>query len=64
MAEREPIRPPSPALLALEGRAWLEFAALLPALPLLARAPRGDGHPVLVLTASNLLVIARHVSPP
>src|SRR5882724_10287436 len=49
MAEREPIRPPSPALLALEGRAWLEFAALLPALPLLARAPRGDGHPVLVL---------------
>jgi len=45
----EPITPPSPALLALEGRAWLEFAALVPALPLLARAPRGDGHPVLVL---------------
>src|SRR5438552_9628804 len=43
------MRPPSPALLALEGRAWLEFAALLPALPFLARAPRGDGHPVLVL---------------
>jgi hypothetical protein len=43
------IRPPSPALLALEGRAWLEFAALLPALPFLTRAPRGDGHPVLVL---------------
>src|SRR5438874_9323897 len=49
MADPEPIRPPSPALLALEGRAWLEFAALLPALPLLTRAPRGDGHPVLVL---------------
>jgi pimeloyl-ACP methyl ester carboxylesterase len=43
------VAPPSPALLALEGRAWLEFAALVPALPLLARAPRGDGHPVLVL---------------
>jgi len=45
----ETIRPPSRALLALEGRAWLEFAALFPALPVLARAPRGDGHPVLVL---------------
>src|SRR5207249_9885721 len=43
------MRPPSPALLALEGRAWLEFAALLPALPLLGRAPAGDGHPVLRL---------------
>src|SRR5436309_15059581 len=43
------MRPPSPALLALEGRAWLEFASLLPALPLLGRAPAGDGHPVLVL---------------
>src|ERR1051326_7543598 len=49
MAEPGPIRPPSPALLALEGLAWLDCAALLPALPLLARAPRGDGHPVLVL---------------
>ena len=47
--EREPVRPPSPALLALEGRAWLELAALVPALPFLARAARGDGHPVLVL---------------
>jgi pimeloyl-ACP methyl ester carboxylesterase len=42
------IDPPSPLLLALEGRAWLELAALVPSLPLLARAPRGDGHPVLV----------------
>ena len=49
MPATERIVPPSPALLALEGRAWLEFAALVPALPLLARAPRGDGHPVLVL---------------
>jgi pimeloyl-ACP methyl ester carboxylesterase len=46
-----PVRlaPPSAWLLALEGRAGLEFAALLAALPALARAPRGDGHPVLVL---------------
>jgi pimeloyl-ACP methyl ester carboxylesterase len=42
-------RPPSPGFLMLEGRALLELAALLPALPLLRRAPRGDGHPVLVL---------------
>lgn len=36
-------------MLALEGRAWLELAALVPAWPFLNRAPRGDGHPVLVL---------------
>jgi pimeloyl-ACP methyl ester carboxylesterase len=49
--------PPRPVLLALEGpRAALEAQALLPALPLLRAAPRGDGHPVLVLpgfTASD-----------
>ncbi|MGH7895300.1 MAG: esterase/lipase family protein [Candidatus Binatia bacterium] len=45
----EPIAPPSPLLLALEGRAWLELAALVPALPALTSAPSGDGHPVLVL---------------
>lgn len=45
----DPIAPPSPLLLVLEGRAWLELAALVPALPALASAPRGDGHPVLVL---------------
>ena len=45
----ESILPPPAAFLALEGRAWLEFAALLPALPFLGRAPVGDGHPVLVL---------------
>jgi pimeloyl-ACP methyl ester carboxylesterase len=43
------LAPPSPLLLALEGRAWLELAALVPAMPALGRAPRGDGHPVLVL---------------
>lgn len=43
-------RPPS-ALLALTElpRALVELASLPFALPILARAPRGDGHPVLVL---------------
>lgn len=49
VSPHEPIAPPSPLLLALEGRAWLELGALLPTWPLLTRAPRGDGHPVLVL---------------
>lgn len=43
------LRRPSAVLLALEGRAGLEFAAMVPLLPLLERLPRGDGHPVLVL---------------
>ena len=43
------IAPPARGLLVLEGRALLELAALIPAYPLLRRAPRGDGHPVLVL---------------
>ena len=33
----------------LEGRAFSELGAFLGALPLLSLAPRGDGHPVLVL---------------
>ncbi|HEU0203030.1 MAG TPA: alpha/beta hydrolase, partial [Burkholderiaceae bacterium] len=41
--------PPSKLLLALESRALLELASLGPALPWLRAAPRGDGHPVLVL---------------
>ncbi|MEO6064335.1 MAG: alpha/beta fold hydrolase [Lysobacterales bacterium] len=44
-----PIRAPSPLLLALEGRAAFEWAACAVTWPLLRRAPRGDGHPVLVL---------------
>ena len=40
---------PSKLLLALEARAGLEFASLLPTLPLLRMAPAGDGHGVLVL---------------
>jgi len=49
--------PPSAWLLALEVRALWEFSALLPAWPLLNRAPRGDGHPVVVfpgLTAHDI----------
>jgi len=43
------IRAPSPFLLALEGRAFIEWAACVASWPLLSLAPRGDGHPVLVL---------------
>ena len=40
--------PPSAWLLALELRAFWEFGALIPSWPLLARAPKGDGHAVMV----------------
>jgi pimeloyl-ACP methyl ester carboxylesterase len=40
---------PSLALLALELRAWPEFALCLASWPLLMTRPRGDRHPVLVL---------------
>lgn len=43
------LRPPSRLLMLLEARAINEFGAFLGALPLLSLAPRGDGHPVLVL---------------
>src|SRR5436190_21150748 len=43
------LRPPSRALMFLEGRALSELGAFLGALPLLSLALRGDGHPVLVL---------------
>src|SRR5919108_2883315 len=42
-------RPPSRTLMFLEGRALHELGAFVGALPLLSLAPRGDGHPVLVL---------------
>ena len=48
--------PPSLPLLALELRAPWEFAAVLPAWPVLQRAPLGDGHTVIVfpgLTAGD-----------
>src|SRR5690349_6782376 len=45
----ERMKPPSALLLALEGRAMFEWAAFALAWPLLRKAPRGDGHPVMVL---------------
>lgn len=49
-AKAAPIAPPSPLLLAFEGRAVLEWASLAASRNwLLRKAPRGDGHPVLVL---------------
>ena len=48
-AAAQTLRPPSRTLMFLEGRAIHEFGAFLGALPLLSLAPKGDGHPVLVL---------------
>ena len=48
-AATEAMRPPSRTLLFLEGRALWELGAFVGSLPLLHAAPRGDGHPVLVL---------------
>jgi len=51
------IRPPSPWLMLLEGRAPWEYAATKAVMPWLSRVPRGDGHPVIVfpgLGASEL----------
>lgn len=56
------VAPPSTLLLLAEGRAVLEFGSGLALWPLLQLAPRGDGHPVLVLpgflagNASTLLM--------
>jgi pimeloyl-ACP methyl ester carboxylesterase len=60
--------PPSLALLLLEGpRAVVAAFLLVPAIPVLRRAPKGDGHPVLVLpgfTASDTStgVLRRYVT--
>ena len=43
------LKPPSLALTLTEGRGWMELAASLAARPVLMCAPKGDGHPVLVL---------------
>src|ERR1700694_5713114 len=43
------LRPPSLGLLLAEARGIFEFNASLMLSPLLMRAPRGDGHPVLTL---------------
>ena len=44
-----PLRPPGVGLLLAEIRGIFEFNASLLTAPLLLRAPRGDGHPVLAL---------------
>jgi pimeloyl-ACP methyl ester carboxylesterase len=43
------LRPPSLLLVLAEARALLEFNSSILLSPLLMRAPRGDGHPVLAL---------------
>ena len=48
-ATAQALPPPSRALMFLEVRAISELGAFLGALPLLSLAPKGDGHPVLVL---------------
>ena len=55
------VKPPSRFLLALEGRAFFELGAFFIAYPFLRTAPRGDGHPVLVLpglAASDVSTLA------
>ena len=47
--EARRLRPPGLVLMLAEVRAVLEFNASLLLSPLLLRAPRGDGHPVLAL---------------
>jgi pimeloyl-ACP methyl ester carboxylesterase len=46
---RERVGPPSLLYTAIEYRALLEMALLPSSLPLLLTAPRGDGHPVLLI---------------
>ena len=40
---------PRPLLTLLEARAGFEMAEMLACLPWLSQAPKGDGHPVLLL---------------
>ncbi len=49
IAATDPSAPPSRELLMLEVRAIWELSAFFMMIPLLRLAPRGDGHPVLVL---------------
>lgn len=50
MAFLDSIRPPSRWYLTLESRALFELGSVIPILPMLTwRAPKGDGHPVMVL---------------
>ncbi len=47
-ADLSDLGPPNALLLAMELRGFWEFGAVLPTWPLLQRAPRGDGHAVIV----------------
>ncbi|SDJ30143.1 MULTISPECIES: esterase/lipase family protein [Bradyrhizobium] len=47
--DEDVVSPPSLGLFAAEGRGLLDIPALLAVAPLLAAAPRGQSHPVLVL---------------
>lgn len=52
VSTREPagrLRPPSIGLLLAEARGFLEFNASVALAPVLMQAPKGDGHPVLVM---------------
>ncbi|SHG86460.1 esterase/lipase family protein [Bradyrhizobium erythrophlei] len=60
-ATADTLRAPSKTLMFLEGRAFHELGAFLGALPLLSLAPKGDGHPVLVLPG---LVASDTSTPP
>ena len=54
------LKPPSPLLLALEGRAPWELGATLASWPLLRQAAPGDGHAVIVFpgfTASDITTL-------
>ena len=56
----ERLRPPGLGLLLAEARGIFEFNTSLLLSPLLMRAPRGDGHPVLTLPgflASDLSMV-------
>jgi hypothetical protein len=59
-APRRAVKPPHPSLLALEPmRASMELLASVGVGPLLRYLPRGDGHPVLVLSRSALRMLRR-----
>ena len=47
--DSQAVKPPSRLLQLLEGRALWELGATVSMWPLLSMAPKGDGHPVLVL---------------
>jgi hypothetical protein len=49
MASGAPLQQPTLGRMLLESRAVLEFGAFAATAPALQLAPRGDGHPVLVL---------------